>query len=95
MAVAELADRRIYLGDMMKRLGIDPAGAVLAQWSLSYFTARHRCESCPRKQTCREWLQRTPGAVSAPPSFCPSADVLFELQFDQLHHSPDMRSAFR
>jgi hypothetical protein len=78
--------RPVYLREMMQRLDIDPAGAILPQSSLSYFTALHRCESCPCKQACRNWLDDKPTAVNAPPRFCPSADILFELQFDRLHH---------
>ena len=74
------------LREMMRRLYIDPAGVILPQSSLSYFTALHRSDSCPRKQSCREWLDQTPTAVSNPPRFCPCADILFGLQFDRLHH---------
>lgn len=86
VATAAQADRAVYLREMMRRLDIDPAGAVLPGVCLSYFTALHRCESCPCKQTCRDWLDHKPGAVSTPPRFCPSADILFELQVDGLHH---------
>ncbi len=78
--------RPVYLREMMRRLDIDPADAILPQTSLSYCTALHRCESCPCKGACGDWLAEMPSAVSAPPRFCPSADILFELQFDWLHH---------
>ena len=80
------AHRPVYMREMMKRLDIDPAGAILPQVCLSYFTALHRCESCPCKQTCRDWLDERAAAAGAPPHFCPCADILFELQFDRLHH---------
>ncbi len=86
LAAAAHAQRQVYLREMMRRLDIDPAAGVVPQSSLRYFTALHRCETCPCKQTCRDWLEQTPAAASAPPRFCPSADILFELQFDRLRH---------
>ena len=73
-----------YVLEMMRRLGLDPAEGVVPHFSLSYLTAMHRCAACLAKGECREWLERTPGAVSVPPGFCPNADIFFELQFDQL-----------
>jgi len=72
-----------YIGEMMQRLGIDPAGGVLPHFSLSYMTALHRCKACPARNTCRHWLDSTPMSVSFAPSFCPNADIFFELQFDR------------
>ena len=89
MALATAArtqQKPVYLREMMRRLDIDPAGAILPQSSLSYFTALHRCEGCPCKEACRAWLDSMPAAVNTPPRFCPSADILFELQVDGLHH---------
>jgi Family of unknown function (DUF6455) len=88
MALAATAQthRPANLREMMRRLDIDPAGAVLPQMCLSYFTAQHRCESCVCKQACSDWLNEAPASASAPPRFCPNADILFELQFDRLHH---------
>ncbi len=80
------ADRPVYLREMMRRLDLDPAGAVLPGLCLSYFTALRRCESCPSRQACRDWLDQMPASASAPPRFCPCSDILFELQFDRLHH---------
>lgn len=86
VTAARTQQKPVYLREMMRRLDIDPAGAILPQSSLSYFTALHRCEACPRKEACRQWLDQMPAAVSTPPRFCPSADILFELQVDELHH---------
>lgn len=86
LAATERTRQPVYLREMMRRLDIDPAGAILPHVSLSYFTALHRCESCPCKQACRDWLDCAQGAASVPPRFCPSADILFELQCDRLHH---------
>ena len=84
-SAAAHSQRSVYLREMMQRLDIDPAGAILPHVCLSYFTALHRCESCPCKRTCRDWLDEMPSAVSTPPRFCPSADILFELQVDRMH----------
>jgi hypothetical protein len=64
---------------MMERLGIEPGDGVVPRLSLSYLTAFHRCESCPSKQTCREWLDNTSAPVAFAPRFCPNTDILFEL----------------
>ncbi len=73
----------IYLFEMMERLGIDPGAGMVSPLSLSYVTAFHRCEACPSKQTCRDWLDRMPRSVAIAPSFCPNLDILFEMQVDQ------------
>jgi len=71
------------LFEMMERLGIDPGGGAVSALGLSYATALHRCEACPSKQTCRDWLDTMPRSVANAPSFCPNADILCELQVDQ------------
>ena len=73
----------IYMREMMERLGIDPAGGVIAHSSLTYLTALHRCQTCPSPQACRDWLDSMPMSVSFAPRFCPNADILFELQVEQ------------
>jgi hypothetical protein len=72
-----------YIREMMERLGIEPAGGVVPRLSLNYATAFHRCEACPSKQACREWLDNTPRSVAFAPRFCPNADILFELEANQ------------
>jgi hypothetical protein len=72
--------RNSYIFEMMRRLGIEPAGGVLPQFSLSYATAFHVCDACPSKHACRDWLDHMPGSVSFAPRFCPNTDLLFELQ---------------
>ena len=83
----------IYMREMMEHLGIDPGGGTISHLGLSYAAAFHRCEACPSKQACREWLDRMPAAVAFAPPFCPNADIFFELQADEpgawmrnLHH---------
>jgi Family of unknown function (DUF6455) len=85
MWLASVKSEPVYLWEMMRRLGIEADVGVLPRWSLSYATALHRCQSCPSKQVCREWLDSTPAPAAFAPAFCPSADILFELQVDQFH----------
>jgi hypothetical protein len=82
---APIARKRqpIYICEMMEHLGIEPGGGVAPSLGLSYTTAFHRCETCPSKQACRDWLDRMPASVAFAPRFCRNADIFFELQVDQ------------
>ncbi len=73
----------IYMREMMEHLGIEPGGGTISRLGLSYAAAFHRCEACPSKQACREWLDRMPAAVAFAPRFCPNADIFFELLVDE------------
>jgi hypothetical protein len=68
---------------MMEALGIEPGGSVVPRLSLLYAAVFHRCQACPSKQLCRDWLLGDAHPASLPPSFCPSADALFELRYAQ------------
>jgi hypothetical protein len=68
---------------MMERLGIEPGAAVVPQLGLVYTTAFHRCDGCGAKEACLAWLSEMPQSVAFAPSFCPNADILFELQVAQ------------
>jgi len=68
---------------MMLRLGIEPCEDVVPRLSLTYMTAFHRCQACPAKEACREWLDCMPQSVATAPNFCPNDDILFELRSDQ------------
>jgi len=81
------AHHSIHLYEMMEKLGIDPNSGILPRLGLRYATALHRCEDCLCKKICREWLDHTPRSVRFAPHFCPDADILFELQFDQPGHA--------
>jgi hypothetical protein len=76
--------RTVHVFEMMKRLGIEPSSSVTPRLSLTYATAIHRCEVCPKHETCRYWLDHAPAVIGSAPRFCPDADVLFELQFGQV-----------
>jgi hypothetical protein len=80
---------------MMEHLGVEPAGGVLPRWSLSYATALHRCQACPSKEACQEWLDSMPMSVSFAPQFCPNADILFELQVEQPGDAAHATPCFR
>lgn len=91
MTVPEQARRHpLYLIDLMDRLGMDPGEGVIPRLGLSYLTAVHRCEACPAKLECRDWLDSAPKSVPFAPHFCPNIDILFELQVDRPspNHAP-------
>ena len=73
----------IYMREMMEHLGIDPGGGTISHLGLSYAAAFHRCEACPSKQACREWLDSMSAAMAFAPRFCPNADIFFALQVDE------------
>ena len=75
-----------YLREMMDRLGVDPAGGVIAHSSLTYLTALHRCQACPSQRDCRAWLDSAPMSMAFAPRFCPNGDLLFELRHYQGGH---------
>ena len=73
----------IYMREMMEHLGIEPGGGTISRLGLSYAAAFHRCEACPSKQACRDWLDRMPAPAAFAPRFCPNADIFFELLVDE------------
>ena len=75
-----------YLSEMMQRLDIEPGEGVVPHLSLAYMTAFHRCQTCPVKEACREWLDSLPQTVASAPSFCPNDDILFELRINRPGH---------
>jgi hypothetical protein len=88
LVVASREHQPSNIGRMMAHLGIDPGGSVLPRPGLLYATALQRCGACPSKKACREWLNQSVAEVNSPPRFCPSADIFFELQFNQPRTSP-------
>ena len=78
------ADYSIEIYEMMARLGIEPGAGVLPRSSLRYATALRRCEDCQSKKACRNWLDYAPAMVNFAPDFCRNADILFELQYDEV-----------
>jgi len=72
-----------YIYEMMQRLGIEPGEGAAARLSMAHITAFHRCQTCPAKKACREWLDAMPPSVTVAPRFCPNDDILFELRVNQ------------
>jgi hypothetical protein len=70
--------------EMMARLGVAPAAGAWPHMSLRYATALRRCENCQSKKACRAWLDYAPAMVNFAPDFCRNADILFDLQYDQM-----------
>ena len=71
----------------MQRLGIEPGAGVVPRLSLAHMTAFHRCQTCPAKKACREWLDSMPRSVANALSFCPNDDILFELRINHPGHA--------
>ncbi len=86
MPLSDRDQKPTYVGEMLERLGVDPATGVLTNCELTFLTALHRCQNCPSKAACRAWLDSVPMSVSFAPKFCPNSDLFFELQFDQPGH---------
>ena len=85
MATSAIREHQaIHVFEMMERLRIEPSSSITPRSSLTYATAVHRCEDCSYHQTCRYWLDHAPAFITSAPQFCPDADILFELQFDQI-----------
>ena len=78
------AEYSIEVDEMMARLGIEPAAGAWPQMRLRYATALHRCENCQFKKACRAWLDYAPALVNFAPDFCRNADILFDLQYDNV-----------
>jgi len=84
MASAHESDHNaMCIGEMMRRLGIEPGGGIVPRLGLAYAAAFRRCEQCLTPDACREWLKEAPQALNMAPKFCANADIFFELQFDQ------------
>lgn len=85
MALPALREHHpVHVFEMMERLGIEPSSSVTPRSSLTYATAVHRCEACRFSARCRSWLDHAPALIKGAPQFCPDADLLFELQVDQI-----------
>lgn len=67
---------------MMDRLGIEFGASALPQLGLRYATAFRRCDACPSKQACLDWLDHSPAEAALPPRFCQNADLFLELLLD-------------
>lgn len=63
---------------MMRRYGIDSAGAESSATTEQYVGAQRACALCDKKVECRDWLyfSRTPAFSS----FCPNSELLARLK---------------
>ena len=70
------------LGEMTRRLGLDPAAkASPASWPTGVSLLAQMVDACQRCETtevCSDWLARAPKAIAVPPAFCPNADALMQ-----------------
>ncbi len=71
-----------HIAEMMERLGLDPGAAAIPRLGLAHSTAHQRCRACPLSDDCGAWLGGHRGPLSFAPPFCPIADILFELKFN-------------
>jgi hypothetical protein len=87
-APAPAHDAARNLGEMTKRLGLDPApvtsavaspAASPASWPTGVSLLAQMvdaCQRCEATEVCNDWLARAPKAIAAVPPFCPNADAL-------------------
>lgn len=61
-----------YLGEMMQRLGVDPARAAREASGAALAAAARRCRACPEGKACARWLEENAGPQLATPAFCPN-----------------------
>jgi hypothetical protein len=71
-----------HIVEMMERLGLEPGAGAIPRLSLAHITAFHRCEACSLKSRCTAWLAGHRGPLTFAPPFCPNADILFEMKFN-------------
>ncbi len=71
-----------HIVEMMERLGLDAGAGAIPRLSLAHITAFHRCQACPLKEGCGAWLAGHRGPLAFAPPFCPNADILFEMKFN-------------
>jgi len=69
--------------EMMERLGLESAAGVVPRLGLFYASAVRTCHQCERSDACHDWLKVASTTLHVPPKFCPNADLLSELVFDQ------------
>ncbi|HEY7383792.1 MAG TPA: DUF6455 family protein [Beijerinckiaceae bacterium] len=58
------------MGEMMDRLGVDPAAAAREGRGAAFASASRACLLCSHATECRQWLDE-PGRTAPP--FCPNA----------------------
>ena len=69
---------------LAERVGLDLSAMADPRTELSFAMARRRCNECNVKEKCRRVMCEARAPMGAVASFCPSADVLFDLASRQL-----------
>lgn len=72
-AFARLDQRARNMGEMMQRLGIEPIWPSIDDGGKTLGAAARSCWACGAGEECRAWLDAHPGALDAPPPFCPNS----------------------
>jgi Family of unknown function (DUF6455) len=81
-AIATAQRQTSHIAEMMERLGLDPGAGAIPRLGLAHNTAHQRCRACPFTEACGAWLASQCGPLAFAPPFCPIADILFELKFN-------------
>ncbi|MGJ3264347.1 MAG: DUF6455 family protein [Salinarimonas sp.] len=72
----DAAERPRLMGEMMRRLDLEPLALEARGLDLALAHAARRCAGCQHEGACRSWLAETEHAEHAP-SFCAN-DGFFE-----------------
>jgi hypothetical protein len=70
---ARLEQRARNIGEMVARLGIEPARPGFDDRGKEFGEAARNCWACRHGEECRAWLEARSGSLEAAPSFCPNA----------------------
>jgi len=64
-----------FMGQMMRRCGVNPAQMAQDRCGLTLAAAVRACMACGRTESCRKWLAAAEReGMSSPPPFCPNAE---------------------
>lgn len=66
----------LNIGEMMRRLDIDPCNDRLFNGGRAYNDARRACRVCHNVEDCTAWLAANTKVVEAAPPFCPNQTKL-------------------
>jgi hypothetical protein len=77
--IAQLEARARNMGEMMRRLGLEPGEAVTFDMGRSLEAAARSCSACGAVEECSTWLCEETGPMETAPSFCPNATRFREI----------------
>jgi hypothetical protein len=69
---ARQEQRARNMGEMVRRLGIEPSAAMFDGGGMLEAAARS-CSMCRSVEACTAWLEAYPESIDAAPPFCPNA----------------------